>query len=141
MRSAIPASKANNRRNEMNADENQNPPNKTEGVAGIGCTDGLGARPLSRLPSGKVNPEYTRWYRRMKPESVTNYNHSEKAKACRARHYSKAQAAMHDNGKVTPRNECKCVECGMTYKRDDAILRGFRFLKTAGNKVVCDECA
>ena len=113
---------------------------QTVNAALIGCTDWLGARPPA-LIGGKRNPEYTRWYRRMKPESVTNYNRSEKAKACRKRYYPKAQAAMHDSGKITPRNECKCVECGMTYKRDDAILRGFRFLKYARNRVVCDECA
>lgn len=84
-----------------------------------------------------MNPEYTRWYRKLKPELVTNYNASEKRKACLKRF----DEAEHDRNNVARRDECRCVECGMIFKRDDAILRGFRFLKYAGNRVVCDECA
>ena len=84
-----------------------------------------------------MNPEYTRWYRKLKPESVRNYNASEKHKACVKRFGN----AEHERNNVARRDECRCVECGMIFKRDDAILRGFRFLKNAGNRVVCDECA
>lgn len=96
-------------------------------------------KPRSRI-GGKRNPEYTRWLRGIHPEWVKNYNHSEKARACRNRYFSKKRASMHNNGEVTPCDECKCVECGITFKRDDALLRGFRHLKYAGNRVVCDEC-
>jgi len=106
-------------------------------ITPVASGERLGARPPACLPSGKTNPEYVRWYRRLHPESVKNYNASEKRKACLKRFYE----AEHDQNKVARKDECRCVECGMIFKRDDAILRGFRFLKYAGNRVVCDECA
>lgn len=72
----------------------------------------------------------------MHPETVKKYNDSEKHKACIKR-FSEAE---HDRNKVARRDECRCVECGMIFRRDDAIIRGFRFLKYGGNRVVCNEC-
>jgi hypothetical protein len=99
----------------------------------------LSARPPA-LIGGKRNPEYMRWYRRMNPESVTKYNHSEKAKACRKRYAPKVKAARHAAGQ-RDENQTKCVECGMVYDRMEARVRGYRILKgNRGYNCICDEC-
>ena len=95
------------------------------------CSDLLGARPPSTI-NGKRNPEYLKWYRRTKPEKYRQQHN---------RDVELKKQADHNANKRAFRDECKCIECGMIFKRDDAILRGFRFLKNAGNRVVCDECA
>jgi hypothetical protein len=97
-------------------------------------------RPPALLPNGKRNKDYTRWYRQMNPDSVKDYNCSDKGKACAKRHYAKHKTAMHEQNKVTYCDECKCVVCEMVFKKVDAILRGFRFQRYAGNLGVCEEC-
>lgn len=92
--------------------------------------------------NGKRNPEYTRWYRRMKPESVTNYNRSDKAKACRKRNYEKAQSKLHDLKGKRYENQTKCVECGQVFDRNEAHIRGYKmFPGNRGYRCICDECA
>ncbi len=101
----------------------------------------LGARPPSRI-GGKVNPEYARWYRMMNPDSVTKYNHSEKAKTCRKRHYSKAQSWLHEQMGKRYENQTKCVECGQVFDRNEAHIRGYKMLPgNRGYRCICDECA
>jgi hypothetical protein len=108
--------------------------------AAVRSSDLLGARHPAVI-GGKRNPEYTRWYRRMKPESVTNYNNSEKGKACRKRHAPKVKAAKHEAGQPAE-NQTKCVDCGSVYDRIEAHIRGFRILKgNRGYRCICDECA
>lgn len=97
----------------------------------VGISALLGTRPPSKI-NGKTPAEYRRWYRRAYPEKYRKQHL--KDEAVKADRY-------HESNKRAHRDECKCVECGIIYKRDDAILRGFRFLKYAGNRVICDECA
>ena len=99
---------------------------KTAGTPPIASSDLLGARPKL------TNAEYLRKWRRENPDKYRAQH--DRNEAIKAERY-------HEQNKRTHRDECKCVECGIIYKRDDAILRGFRFLKNAGNKVICDECA
>lgn len=104
---------------------------ETEGGAAVRSSDLLCARPPARL-NGKANPEYSRWYRRANPEKYRKQHDRDEAIK---------KHRDHEANKRVFRDECLCAECGMIFKRDDAILRGFRFLKYAGNRVLCDECA
>jgi hypothetical protein len=95
------------------------------------------SRPRSLLQNGKINPEYRKWYRRNKPEVVQRYNASKKHKECVRRMFAKKR----ENNEVTLQTECMCVKCGIIFKREDALLRGYRFIKSGPNRVICDECA
>jgi len=81
-------------------------------------------------------------YRAKHPERLKARNaryralYPERIKAKDARYFE----GKHEQNEICWRDECKCVGCGMIFKREDAILRGFQFMKYAGNKVICDEC-
>jgi len=40
-------------------------------------------RPKSRLPDGRLNPDWRKWYRKQRPDIVANWNHSEAGKKAR----------------------------------------------------------
>jgi len=106
-------------------------------------------RPPAKLPNGKRNPEYTRWYRQQKPESYQVYNASEKAKACRAKYRATDKAASvnrarlegkRDRNEVIKQDQCKCVECGMVFDSLTAALEGFRHLRRNRYMGICNSC-
>ena len=99
----------------------------------------IGVRPPAKI-NGKRNPEYTRWYRHTNPEKVTRYNCSEKAKACRKRYYPKLKKLRHPEGQCTE-SQTKCIECQTIFDREEAKMRGVRFLKgNRGYRCVCNVC-
>jgi len=92
----------------------------------------LGARPPVYI-NGKYNPAYGRWYRKANPESYRKQHDKD---------YVKRSRTEYDENQKVRRDECKCVFCGTVFYKDDAILRGYKFLKCAqGQRIICGECA
>ena len=66
----------------------------------------------------------------------------EKARAKSKKDSLVKRSRDHDENKFAYKNECKCIICGMVFFRDDALLRGYKFLPNCGgNRIICDECA
>lgn len=104
----------------------------------------LGERPKSRI-NGKTNPAYTEWWyakrgttaaearKKWRQENPDKYRSQHiKDESVKAERYHEANKRVHTD-------ECKCVECGMIFKRDDAHIKGFRFI--GRYNCICDECA
>lgn len=90
---------------------------QTVNAALIGCTDGLGARDWKA-------------YRR-----IWNKTHPKSLKAAQ----KKLRTKKHEQGEIVNQAECKCTVCKSVFNRDEAHLRGYRFLSRY--VCVCDECA
>ena len=106
-------------------------------------------RPPAKLPNGKNNPEYTRWYRQQKPQSYQTYNASEKAKACRKKYRATDKAQVSKDKRVAKKrncneivreDQCKCAECGMVFDKIVAALEGFRHLARNRYMGICGLC-
>lgn len=100
-----------------------------------------GPRPKARLPSGKPNPEYWRWYYANHKDACRaasrKYNASEKAVAARQRYSGR----YYEENTMVHNDETKCIECGMVFKIADGHARKFRFLHgNGGQRCWCDEC-
>ena len=124
----------------------------TEKRAAIASSDLLAVgRPPARLPNGKKNPEYTRWYRTT-PQgraSVEKWNKGDGLKTAMTKYRAteKAQvtaekrvAKKRDRNEVVREDQCKCAECGMVFDRIAAALEGFRHLPRNRYMGVCGLC-
>jgi hypothetical protein len=86
-------------------------------------------KPKSRLPDGRANPEYTKWW-------FT----TEKGKAHRARHAPARQVYAQRKAKEEfPTGKLICVECKSTYHKVDVIERKWKRIGNFG--CVCDLCS
>jgi hypothetical protein len=109
------------------------------------------ARPPSRLPNGKVNPEYTRWYRTT-PQgraAVQKWNSGEGLKRSMKKYRQTDKAheterklleKKRDRNEVIRQDQCKCVECGMVFDKIAAALEGFRHLPKNRYMGICNSC-
>ena len=79
--------------------------------------------------NGTTEAEYLRKYRIKNPDKYrAQHNRDVAIKAKRD----------YESGKRVHRDECKCVECKMSFRRDDAHMLGFRFL--GQYNCICNEC-
>ena len=51
------------------------------------------------------------------------------------------KTTLHERNIIVNKDECKCISCGMVFKKDDALLRGYKTLKGNNYRIICDECA
>jgi hypothetical protein len=98
-------------------------------------------RPPSYLPNGKRNPDYQRWYKSQNPEKQKEYskkwNNSERGKAYKLLH----DEVKKSQNLTARQGETICLECNMSFSREDARLRGFKFFRGYGGaRCICDVC-
>lgn len=116
---------------------------KSNSNAGSGCSshDLLAVeRPPSRLPDGRTNPEWKKWWRENTPAgkaSVANYNSG----GGMAKSKAKIVNAKREKNEVVAKSQVKCLDCGMVFEKDAAELEGFRFLgKRSAYRGLCSSC-
>jgi hypothetical protein len=82
--------------------------------------------------AGKSNPAYSRWWRKANPAAY---------RAAHNRAVTKFRQKLHNAGIHCAMDECKCIECGQTYKKSDPKLVTAKVLhRTAGHRILCPEC-
>ncbi len=101
-------------------------------------------RPPVKLPNGKRNPAYWRWYRKTEDGRATTqkYQQSEKFKTAQARYRSKPDVKAKRNAKLREQHlfgTIKCEECGSVYDKLTVIERGWKTIGHWG--CICDLCA
>ena len=103
----------------------------------VASTDLLAVAPPSRI-NGKPNPEYQKWYRAnpQGKQAMKNWRKSERGIVAETKIVEKKL----DDGKLMRSGQCKCVECGITYDRTEAMLNGFRHLRRNRYMGICNSC-
>lgn len=90
--------------------------------------------------NGKHNPEYTRWWRRMNPESAYRWQKSAKGKAANKKAKAAQRARARDNNKLANKGEVICVGCRRLFTEVYAINNGFSF-RPGRNRITCTDCS
>lgn len=88
----------------------------------------------SRLPSGKANPEYVRWWRTNTEagrESVRKSNLKHRGPGVKRRGSYKPKVSLEDR-------TVSCAVCRSTYRYANVLERGWRMIGNFGT--VCDLC-
>lgn len=115
---------------------------QTEAVEGGSSSHDLLAaeRPPSRLPDGRANPAWKRWWRANTEKgkvSVKTWNAGEGMAKAKAKYVG----GKREKNEVVERSQVKCIDCGMVFDKDTAELAGFRFLgKRSAYRGLCSEC-
>jgi hypothetical protein len=93
----------------------------------------------SRLPDGKVNPEYRRAWKEANPDKVRQYHreyHGSYLGKQTARRYNLKRNATHSPLSDTVR----CITCRQDFFLADAVAKDFLFVGERGTYVVCNDC-
>lgn len=92
-------------------------------------------KPPSRLPNGKANPAYTRWWRSTErgAKSISLSKARPDYLQREAERKRKAYKAVFPVGART------CVECKSVFPTDSVISKGWRLIGLRGT--LCDVCA
>ena len=85
---------------------------------------------IVRRIGGLTSAEYHREYRKKNAEKYRQQHNKDVSKRKHKKHKYLGTAYPE---------ECKCLECKIVFKRDDAHARGFRFF--GRYNCVCDSCA
>jgi hypothetical protein len=105
------------------------------------------SKPPSRLPDGRTNPEWRKWYRLTEKgkAAIARHAKTESFKNAQAKYRAKPESKALKNESVKkrrresyPSGRKQCIECGIVYHADSALARGFRLI--GKYKCLCDLC-